>query len=203
MVANETDKSGRSVHCFPQDLEPEVDLGISNPLLFISLHRQAAMAVAGDTGAWGWGSPQRRGRGWGVLASKASWVLALGPHSPPHWCYKFWEALPHMFFFHWTRVTQKGRFSERGKTVWLFMPKVVALCAEQPLWALATAVCQPVPSFPDMPSERVQLFIPVSHWKGCPLTLGKHKCIRTLHLRGKQGAKREALYIKTDFDIGW
>ena len=53
MVANETDKSGRSVHCFPQDLEPEVALGISNPLLFISLHRQAAMAVAGDTGAWG------------------------------------------------------------------------------------------------------------------------------------------------------
>lgn len=40
------------------------------------------------------------------------------------------------------------------------MLQIVALCAEQPLSALAAAVFQHVPN---APSERVQLFISISH----------------------------------------
>ena len=156
-------KVGRSVHRFPWSLESEVALGISNPLPFLGLHGQAAMAVAGDIGmgrGLEWGSPQRPARGWGVLAPEPPEFLHSAPL--PLSLGGSVTSVP----FPLNQSDPRGRFSERGKQVRLFVPKVVALRAEQPRPALATAVFPPVPSLPDMASERVQLLLSISHWKG-------------------------------------
>ena len=151
------------VHCSPQGLESEAALGIQ---IFYFLWVYTAIQPWLKLGCWGLGGWAHHRDHWEVLAQKATWILELSSLPALLADVIISGRLHHLGCFPLNRSDPWKAGSVRDGKVWLFLPKVVALCAEQPLWALTAAVLQHKPSLSRCLWKGPAVYF-ISHWKGC------------------------------------